>query len=141
MTPHEADQTWGRIWARCWTDASFKTRLLADPVAVLQAEGVALPQEMQWRAVEDTAQLRHFVLPTRPTEVSDAELAHVAGGVTLHIRNDSGTTGKSVLIFQKMPSSGQNHFSNAWFTRPGPGGFPGAGFSYDWSIDYSKWGM
>lgn len=140
MTPHEIDQTWGRIWARCWTDASFKARLLADPVAVLQAEGVALPPGVQWRVVEDTTQLRHFVLPARPAEVSDAELEQVAGGVTLTIQNNT-SRGQSFAIFQKAPSSGQNPLSYAWFTRPGPGGFPGAGFSYDWSIDYSKWGV
>lgn len=139
MTLHETDQTWGRIWARCWADASFKARLLVDPVAVLQDEGVVLPQGVQWHAVEDTAQLRHFVLPSRPAEVSDAELEQVAGGVTLYIQNTS-PKGASFAIFQKVPSSGQNPISYAWFTRSGPGGFPGAGFSYDWSIDYSKWG-
>ncbi len=138
MTPHETDQTWGRIWARCWTDASFKARLLADPVAVLQAEGVALPPGVHWRVVEDTAQLRHFVLPARPAEVSDAELEQVAGGVTLTIQNNT-SRGQGIAIFQKTPSSGQNPFSHAWFVAV-PGRASGAGFSYDWTIDYSKWG-
>lgn len=74
--------------AKCRSDPVFKARLLADPVAVLQAEGVALPQGVQWRVVEDTEQLRHFVLPTCPTDVSDADLEQVAGGVMIHFYND-----------------------------------------------------
>ncbi len=82
------DPRLSRIVVKCWTDPAFKDRLLADPVAVLQAEGVVLPQGVQWRAVEDTEQLHHFVLPSRPGGVSDAELEQVAGGVMIHLYND-----------------------------------------------------
>ncbi len=84
MTP---ESVLSQIIAKCWTDANYKAKLLADPAASFQAEGVALPSGVQWRAVEDTAQLRHVVLPARPAEVSDVELAQVAGGVLLHLQN------------------------------------------------------
>ncbi|MEA3394315.1 MAG: NHLP leader peptide family RiPP precursor [Pseudomonadota bacterium] len=74
------EQALGRIIARCWADAAFKTRLLADPVAVLQAEGLPVPQGVALRAVEDTAQTVHLVIPARPAELSDEMLDGLAGG-------------------------------------------------------------
>lgn len=74
------EQALGRIIARCWTDAAFKTRLLADPVAVLQAEGLPVPQGVALRAVEDTAQTVHLVIPARPAELSDEMLDGLAAG-------------------------------------------------------------
>jgi len=36
-----------QILAKCRSDPAFKARLLANPVAVLQAQGVTLPQGEQ----------------------------------------------------------------------------------------------
>lgn len=68
---------------RCWTDAEFKTQLLADPVAILQTQGVQVPVGVQVRVVQDSDQVVHWVLPSRPSELSDAALAAVAGGRAL----------------------------------------------------------
>jgi len=75
------EQALGRIIARCWADAAFKSRLLADPMGVLQAEGMPVPPGVQLKVVEDTAQCMHWILPARPADLSDDVLAQVAGGV------------------------------------------------------------
>src|SRR5439155_26137757 len=72
----------GRIIAKAWSDETFKKRLLAEPAAALKAEGIALPEGVSVRAVENTATMFHFVLPPKPTgELSDQELETVAGGL------------------------------------------------------------
>ncbi|TWB15513.1 putative ribosomally synthesized peptide [Nitrospirillum amazonense] len=70
----------GKIIAKAWADDAFKARLLADPAAVLTAEGVEVPAGITFRVVEDTAVTQTLVLPARPTEMSDADLGGVAGG-------------------------------------------------------------
>ena len=40
--------------AKAWSDAAFKQRLLAGPVAVLRAEGVDVPAGRQVRVVEES---------------------------------------------------------------------------------------
>ena len=67
--------------AKAWSDELFKKRLLADPAAVLKEHGIAVPAEMAVKVVEDSARVVHLILPERPGEVSDEELAKVAGGV------------------------------------------------------------
>ena len=53
----------------------------ADPKAVLQEQGVTVPAGMQVKVVEDTDQVRHLTLPTRPAgELAEGELVQVAGG-------------------------------------------------------------
>ncbi len=74
------EQALSRIIARCWVDVAFKARLLADPAGVLQAEGLPVPPGVELRVVEDTAETVHFVIPARPTELSDEMLDGVAGG-------------------------------------------------------------
>jgi len=75
------EQTLSRIITRCWADAAFKTRLLADPAAVLREAGLDVPAGTELRAVEDTAQRVHWVIPARPAELSDEALENMAGGV------------------------------------------------------------
>ena len=80
MNQETQNQKMSQILARCWSDAAFKASLLADPVAVLKAQGVELPAGVQVRVVEDTDQVAHWVLPARPDALSDADLDTVAGG-------------------------------------------------------------
>src|SRR6478736_10356323 len=72
----------GSVIAKCWSDESFKKRLLADPAATLKAEGVKieLPAGMTLKAVENTDKVNHIVLPAKPTELSEEQLDMVAGG-------------------------------------------------------------
>ncbi len=72
---------WGQLVARAWADPAFKARLLADPAAVLEENGLA-PAGKQFKVVEDTDEVVHLVLPGRPgpQELSEEELQPVAVG-------------------------------------------------------------
>ena len=43
---------WGRIVAQAWVDEAFKERLLAEPKAVLQEYGIAVPAGSGVRVLE-----------------------------------------------------------------------------------------
>jgi nitrile hydratase alpha subunit len=68
---------------KVWQDPTFKRRLVADPRAALQEEGVPLPEGKTVRVVEDTAETMHLVLPRKLAagELTDEQLDHVAGGI------------------------------------------------------------
>jgi len=74
----------GKVIAKAWSDDSYKARLVADPKAVLGEAGITVENGAELRAVEDTADLRHFVIPAPPAEgeLSEDALEQVAGGTT-----------------------------------------------------------
>ena len=76
------EKEWDHIVAKAWADKKYKKRLLADPVAVLKENGLAVPVGMKIKVVEDTDKLCTLVLPLNPLEVelTDAELKSVTGG-------------------------------------------------------------
>ena len=62
-------------------DPELRARMHAEPAGVLEEQGVDLPPETEVRVVEDTAEVRHFVLPHAPTaSLPDAAMEAVAGG-------------------------------------------------------------
>ncbi|MEY4757710.1 MAG: hypothetical protein RJA34_2608 [Pseudomonadota bacterium] len=69
-----------QLIAKCWADAAFKQRLLADPPGTLKAEGIAIPAGLKMKVVENTAQEFTLVIPARSMELSDQQLDAVAGG-------------------------------------------------------------
>jgi hypothetical protein len=74
------EKQWGLIIARAWADDEFKNQLLANPKAVLREHGIELPATIEVRLVEDTPEVRHFVLPASPSgDLSEEELSPVAG--------------------------------------------------------------
>ena len=74
---------YGQIVAKAWADDDFKARLLADPAAVLQQEGIAVPTGLEVRAVENTDKVLYLALPPKPSEnLSDEQLSQVAGGAS-----------------------------------------------------------
>jgi Nitrile hydratase, alpha chain len=74
----------GKVIARAWSDDGYKARLVANPKSVLTEAGIVIEDGPQLRAVEDTADVRHFVIPVAPAEgeLSEDALEQVAGGTT-----------------------------------------------------------
>ena len=97
-------QNMPRIVARCWVDAEFKARLQADPVAVLQAEGLSLPQGVQLQVLEDTPTLCHLVLVQPPADVSDAELEALSGGYRVSHEITDAVTRTNVKHLDSAPA-------------------------------------
>ncbi len=77
MTP---ESVLSQIIAKCWTDANYKAQLLADPAKVLKAEGLNVPTGLQLVVLEDSPSQAHWVIPVRPSQLSDDELEDVAAG-------------------------------------------------------------
>jgi hypothetical protein len=78
----ETSAPWTRTIARALKDQAFKSRLLADPVATLKEAGVAVPDGLAIKVVENTANEVHMVLPDYPAAdpLSDTELERIATG-------------------------------------------------------------
>ena len=79
----ELAEQYTHVVTQAWQDEGFKRRLVADPRAVLQEQGLPLPDGKAVRVVEDTADTVHLVLPPKPAEgeLSDEQLEQVAGGI------------------------------------------------------------
>jgi len=73
----------GELISRAWSDAAFKARLLSDTMAVLKENGIAVPENVTVKAVENTDKVFHLVIPPKPAgdELSDEDLRKVAGGL------------------------------------------------------------
>ncbi len=84
-TPEERMRSFARVVAKAWDDEAFKQRLIADPKAVLQQEGLPVPAGAEVRVVENNDQLVYFPLPAKPATVSklsEEDLSQLAGGET-----------------------------------------------------------
>jgi hypothetical protein len=79
---NEQAKQYQQLIAKCWADEAFKQKLMADPAGTLKAEGMAVPEGINVRVVENTAQDVTLVIPPRPTELTDDELEGPAGGGT-----------------------------------------------------------
>ena len=88
MNNEEQGKKMGKIIAKCWSDESFKRKLLADPATTLQAEGVVVPAGLSIKAFENTDQVFNLVIPAKPTDLSDSDLDKVAGGTLYQYCNE-----------------------------------------------------
>lgn len=68
--------------ARLAQDPEFRAKLHAEPAAMLAGQGVDIEPGVELRVVEDTAGVRHFVLPPDPNALlADRSLDAVSGGI------------------------------------------------------------
>jgi hypothetical protein len=74
------EKAWSQMVAKALSDQAFKARLLADPAAVLKEHGIAIPEGMTIKVLEDSAIMAHLILPEPPAELSEAELDQLAAG-------------------------------------------------------------
>ncbi len=79
------------VVTRALQDDAFRERLVADPAATLAAEGVALPEGVTVKVIEDTESVRHLVLPAAARALADEELDWVAAAEKVVLRIDPTT--------------------------------------------------
>jgi len=90
----ELSQKFGQVVARAWADDAFKARLLAEPNAVLQEEGLEIPPGIEIRVVENSENVIYLPLPATPGDsLSDEQLEQVSGGGTASTAGTTGTLG------------------------------------------------
>ncbi len=70
------------ILARAGSDPALRAQLLAGGAQTLRALGVGIPAGVSVNIVEDSATVRHFVIPAPvgSGELSDVDLDKVSGG-------------------------------------------------------------
>jgi len=74
-----ADADVGKLIAKAWREPSFKAALIADPVAVAQAEGIDVPADLTFTVLENTDKHFHLILPAAPSDgLSDETLESLA---------------------------------------------------------------
>ncbi len=94
----EYAKQYGQVVAKAWADDAFKARLLADPATVLQEEGIAVPEGVELRAVENTDKVLYLALPPKPSEeLSDEQLNQVSGGSTASTVGSASSFACSIL--------------------------------------------
>jgi nitrile hydratase len=67
------------VW---YKSAPYRSRAVIDPRDVLREFGLELPQEMEIRVWDSTAELRYLVLPERPTGTENFSEEQLASQVT-----------------------------------------------------------
>jgi len=87
---------------RAWSDEAFKALLMADPAkAVEAAYGLKLPASVTLKVLEETEDTRYLVVPYRPStadELTDEDLAAVAGGMSASNEVTSGGSTRSTIL-------------------------------------------
>lgn len=84
-------QKFGQIVEKTWNDEAFKQRLMRQPAEVLKEHGIDVPAGVNIQVLENTPQVHHFVLPAKPSALSESDLDQVAGGASSY--PDQGATG------------------------------------------------
>jgi len=79
----ERSKMMGELISKAWSDEAFKARLLSNTTATLKENGIAVPEGVTVKAVENTDKVFHLIIPPKPVprELSDEDLNKVAGGV------------------------------------------------------------
>ncbi len=75
---------YSKVIAKCWSDPEYKSRLLANPEAVLAEGGVSIPQDIKVKVV-DASKEWTLVIPPAPAggELSDEALRSASGGTAI----------------------------------------------------------
>jgi hypothetical protein len=63
------EKEWAKVIAQAWVDEDFKAKLLADPKAVLKAEGIGFPENVKLNITEAKEGELNLTLPLKPPDV------------------------------------------------------------------------
>lgn len=74
-----SEEKYQKLIAKCWADPAFQQSLFDDPRKILMNEGWHVPDGLTVIAMENTQQIFHLVIPVMPKDVSDEDLAGMAG--------------------------------------------------------------
>ena len=72
--------------AKAWKDDSFKQQLMNNPKSAIAEAGISLPESIEVKVIEETANTFYLVIPRQPSqekELSEADLQSVAGGAKI----------------------------------------------------------
>ena len=70
MKPDEFQKAYGKLVAAAWADEGIKQRLMESPKELLNEYGLPVPEGVEIRMIEDTAKIKHLILPEKPTNLS-----------------------------------------------------------------------
>ncbi|HPZ43894.1 MAG TPA: NHLP leader peptide family RiPP precursor [Bacillota bacterium] len=70
-----------KIIKKAQSDHNFKKFLMEKPHEAIAQFGVQVPEEVEVRVVEESANVVYLVVPVNPDELTDELLNAVAGGV------------------------------------------------------------
>ncbi len=70
----EKNFDYAKLIAKAWSDEAFKERLLTDSRAVLEGEGIIVPQGVDVKVVEQTDTQLFVVIPIKSLNVGCAVL-------------------------------------------------------------------
>jgi hypothetical protein len=68
----EHQKKWAVCVAKAWADEDYKQRLISDPATVFKKEGLAVPEGMKIKVVENTHEVFHMILPESPDSTEGA---------------------------------------------------------------------
>ena len=89
-TPLDRKQIESHLLKKAGEDPAFRQTLISNPRQALEQEiGLQLPANFDLRVVEESANNLYLVLPAEHGELSDLELASVAGGFFPHHKYSS----------------------------------------------------
>jgi hypothetical protein len=77
---NETSNKMAQLIAQALSDEAFKAQLLENPVAILNAAGIEVPERLEIKVLENSDKVFHLVLPNKTSELSDDDLEAVAGG-------------------------------------------------------------
>ena len=64
------EKEWAKVIAQAWVDEEFKAKLLADPKAVLKAEGIEFPDNIKLNLTEAKEDELNLTLPLKPADLT-----------------------------------------------------------------------
>jgi hypothetical protein len=97
------------ILERAGSDSALRSQLVSGGASALRALGVGVPDGVAVKFVEDSATVRHFVIPSPAgAELTEADLDKVAGGAGQQMQMRSQQMGRPAMQLESGDPIGAN---------------------------------